>query len=140
MPYERSTRMDTDAIKQAIDLVSFAVAQIGFTSKTTAFIAGSVIPAGEMSLISSNSLKTSVFVKPARFSPRRYPFFSERPSAKTSQPDTSRQAITAAPTEQTEAFFESAKKTVAATSRRLFGADHRGGDPKDFAQKRRLQD
>ncbi|MCC6453300.1 MAG: toprim domain-containing protein [Caldilineaceae bacterium] len=64
------------------------------------------------------------------------PFFSERQSAHSSRQEKSHHADTLSPIEQTEAFFESARKTVAATNRRLFSAD--GGAGREYLQQRGL--
>ena len=152
MSHEQPTRMNPEAIKQAIDLVAFAeryttlrqISRVGeyegacpncggtdrFHIKDNRFYCRQCYPRGGDVIDLVQLIEKVSFREACQILVTEVPFFSERLSAKPSQPDTSPQA------EQPEAFFASARKTMAATSRRLFGAD--GGAGREYLHQRGL--
>jgi DNA primase len=158
MSYEQPTRMDTEAIKQAIDLAEFAqrytelrqISRAGeyagpcphcggedrFHIKDNRFYCRQCYPRGGDVIDLVQLVENVSFREACQLLASELPFFSERHSAVPSRQEESRPSVVTTPEEPTTAFFESARKTVDATSRRLFGAEGSAG--REYLQERGL--
>ena len=143
MTTEHPTRMDPEAIKQAIDLVDFAqgytqlrqISRAGeyagpcprcggedrFHVKGQRFYCRQCYPRGGDVIDLVQILHHLDFREACRLLMDTSPFFSERPIAAVHQP--SPPATPEQPVHAVESFHESAYKTMLATSRKLFSPD-----------------
>lgn len=150
--------MDTEAIKQAIDLVAFAeryttlqqISRVGeyagscpncggtdrFHIKDNRFYCRQCYPRGGDVIDLVQLIEKVSFREACQILATELPFFSERLSGSPSHPEKPQQSVGATPSEQTTAFFESGRKTVTATSRRLFGAEGETG--REYLRQRGL--
>lgn len=154
MSQERPSRINTEAIKQAIDLVDFAerythlrqISRAGeyagpcprcggedrFHIKEQRFYCRQCYPRGGDVIDLVRLLHNVSFRDACQLLAADVPFFSERPTRQ----ETPHQAEAAVHDEQTNEFYESARKTIRATSRRLFSADGRAG--REYLERRGL--
>lgn len=160
MSHERPDRINVAAIKQAVDLLELArrytslkqISRAGeyagpcprcggedrFHIKDNRFYCRQCYPLGGDVIDLVRLAENVNFLEACEILATGVPFFSERQSSPSSQQQQSHDAGTLPPVEQTEAFFESARKTVAATSRRLFSAN--GGAGRAYLQQRGLSE
>jgi DNA primase len=158
MSHEQPTRMNPEAIKQAIDLVEFVqrytnlhpISRAGeyagpcprcggedrFHVKDRRFYCRQCYPRGGDVIDLVRLLHNVSFREACQILATETPFFSERPLAPSPQQEMPRHSLSATSDEQRIMFFESARKTVNATSRRLFSPD--GSTGRNYLQQRRL--
>jgi len=158
MSREQPTRMDTEAIKQAIDLVEFArryteliqISRAGeyagpcphcggedrFHIKDGRFYCRQCYPRGGDVIDLVQLIHGVSFREACQMLTVDIPSFSERPPNPTPQQESAKRPTPGTQDEQQEAFLASARRTVNATRRRLFSADGAAG--RDYLQQRGL--
>lgn len=160
MSHERPTRIDPETIKQGIDLVEFAqrytqltqISRAGeyagpcphcggedrFHIKDSRFYCRQCYPRGGDIIDLVRHLYEVNFREACKLLAEDADLFSERPLPKPPQQQPLNEHPPLPSSEQESAFFKSARKTVGATSRKLFSPDGESG--RTYLQKRGLDE